>query len=246
MTRRTARTAPTAITVIVGGAAASALLLGTGLLAGVGAEPAWAANCDRDWSVTLDDGSPVTTRTLFADERISPGASLDGSFRVTTGRDIRGPLELRAVRTGPTTDAALEADTVITLSGASRSVTRSLAELLDDDGTARVIDALTPGAHDIGITVQLPFDSANTTQLGTIPFQLEVTVSDEHTLVGSDPEACASPPGGDGGAGGGSGGAGTGLASTGVEGGTGLALGSLLLGAGFAGVVAARRRRREQ
>lgn len=244
------RPARTALHLVAGGAVAGALLLGSGLASGQGAEPAWAADCDRSWSVTTVDGSPITSSTMFADDRIAPGANLNGEFLVTTGRDIRGPLDLRAVRTGTASaaaaDAALEADTEVTLSGASRSVTMTLGELLDADGTARVIDALTPGAHNIGVSVQLPFGSANTTQLGEIPFALEVTVSDEHALLGSDPPPCTAVPGGGGGAGGASGGAGTGLAFTGVDGSTGLALASLLVGAGYAAVLAARRRRREQ
>ncbi len=233
--------------------AASALALGglaatAGLSAAVLATPgaAWAADCDRGWSISNVDGTALTGTALFSDERIAPGASLDGAFRVTTGHDIRGPLDVRAVRIEPESGpaAALEGDILVTLTGSSRSVTLPLTQLLATGTSARLVDELAPGAHDIAIAVDLPFGSANSTQLGVAPFQLEVTVSDEHSIVGSDPETCAAQPGGDGGAGGGSGLAGTGLASTGVEGGTGLTLASLLLGAGFAGLAAVWRRRR--
>ena len=192
---------------------------------------------------------------LFADERIAPGASLAGDFVVTTGSDIRGPLELSAVRTGgdAALDAATESEIQITLTGSSRAVTLPLSALLSSAEPTRVVDELSPGTHDVGVRVQLPFESTNTSQLRELPFQLVVTVSDVEAVVGE--VNCTSVPGGVDSGGGDSGGGSTGdptsaggdpsdLASTGTQLGANVAWAAALLGAGFAAVFAARRRRR--
>lgn len=250
MTRRGA-TAGVAAAAITGGILIGAL----GALVPSGADAAWAASdCDRDWSVSHSDGSSITTSALFADELIAPGASLNGDFVVTTGRDIRGPLELRAVRTGDESELTLatESEILITLTGPSRTVTLPLNTLLDATEPMRLVDALSAGTHAIGITAQLPFESTNSSQLHEIPFQLVVTVSDSETVVGGEVTVtCPTVPGGvDSGGGSSAGGATSGsgdpsnLASTGAQAGANVAWAAALLGAGFAAVFAARRRRR--
>lgn len=231
---------PSGLALTGSGVLLGALLAGTTLIgaAPFGPDAAWAASeCDRSWSVTTSDGAPITLSTLFADDRIAPGASLDGEFLVTTGSDIRGPLELRAVRTSAVPDAALESDLLVTLTGSSRAVTLPLSELLEAGDSARVIDALTPGAHTIGVGIELPFGSPNATQITEIPFRLVVTVSEQQTVIGTKPVDCASVPGGDGSGA---------LASTGAAAGANVAWAAVLLGLGFAGVFAARRRRSER
>ncbi|KQW05094.1 hypothetical protein ASC66_15625 [Leifsonia sp. Root4] len=247
MTRR-GRAAGATAAAITGGILVGAL----SALAPGGTATAWAASeCDHVWSVSYTDGSPITSSALFADELIVPGANLDGDFVVTTGRDITGPLELRAVRArgAAALDPALEGEIQITLTGSSRAVTLPLSALLNSAEPLRVVDELSPGSHDIGVRVQLPFDSTNTSQLRDLPFQLVVTVSDMETVVGEAPAPCPSVPGGgdSGGGDGGSSGAGgdpSALASTGTETGANVAWAAALLGAGFATVLAARRRRR--
>ncbi|RZU67070.1 LPXTG-motif cell wall-anchored protein [Microterricola gilva] len=229
-----------ATSTMVGGVLLGALF-GVALI-GSAPSAAWAASdCDRDWSVTQSDGAPINSSTMFADALVAPGASLDGEFLVTTGRDIRGPLDLRAVRsdTAPALDAALERDIRITLSGSSRAVTMQLQELLDASDPVRVIDTLTPGAHSIGITVELPFGSTNATQFSELPFQLMVTVSDQQTVIGAAPAECIDlPSGGSGGSGG--------LASTGAQTAPMIAWAAALGGVGLAIVVASRRKRPER
>lgn len=256
MTRRGA-TAAVAALAITGGILIGAL----GALAPGGADAAWAAtDCERDWSVSHTDGSAITSTVLFADELITPGASLDGDFVVTTGRDIRGPLELRAVRTGDESELTLatESEILITLTGSSRAVTLPLNTLLDSTEPVRLVDDLSAGTHVIGVTAQLPFESTNTSQLQTLPFQLVVTVSDSEAVVGGGVTVtCPTVPdgvdtGGDGGDSGGNTDGGTAsasgeqssLASTGAQAGANVAWAAALLGAGFAAVFAARRRRR--
>lgn len=223
------------------------VLLGGVALAG-DADAAMAADdCDRDWSVSYPDGSPITSTALFSDELIAPGGSLHGEFLVTTGSDIRGPLELSAERTdGSRLDAATENEILVTLTGSSRAVTVPLSTLLDASEPTRIVDELTPGTHDIGVTVQLPFESENTSQLQELPFQLVVTVSDSGTVVGATPEPCTAVPDDESGAGGATSGSGdpSNLASTGAQAGANVAWAAALLGAGFAAVFAARRRRR--
>lgn len=251
MTRRGKAAGATAAA-ITGGILIGAL----SALAPGGTATAWAASeCDHVWSVSYTDGSPITSSALFADELIVPGATLDGDFVVTTGPAITGPLELRAVRTGGAAalDPALEGEIQITLMGSSRAVTLPLSALLDSAEPTRVVDELSPGTHDIGVRVQLPFESTNTSQLRDLPFQLVVTVSDMESVVGEAPAPCPSVPGGEnsggdgGSSGGGSASAGgdpSALASTGTEAGANVAWAAALLGAGFAAVLAARRRRR--
>lgn len=222
-----------------------ALFAGTTLIgaAPFGAAPgaAWAASeCDRSWSVTTSDGAPITSSTLFVDDRIAPGASFDGEFLVTTGSDIRGPLELQAVRSSAVPDEALESELLVTLTGSSRAVTVPLSDLLEADEPARVIDALTPGAHTIGVSVELPFGSLNATQITEIPFRLVVTVSEQQTEIGTMPVDCAAIPSGS------SASAASGdLAVTGAQAGPIIAGAGTLGGVGLALLVAARRRRRD-
>lgn len=227
--------------VLLGALFAGTTLIGTTLF-GAAPDAAWAASeCDRNWSVTTSDGAPITSSTMFVDDRIAPGASLDGEFLVTTGIDIRGPLELHAVRTSAVPDAALESELLVTLTGSSRAVTLPLSDLLEADESARVIDALTPGAHTIGVSVELPFGSPNATQITAIPFRLVVTVSEQQTVIGTKPVDCAAIPGG-----GSSGSAASGgLASTGAQAGPIIAGAAALGGVGLALLVAARRRRRD-
>jgi hypothetical protein len=229
-----------------GGVLLGALFAGTTLVGaapfGAASDAAWAASeCDRNWSVTTSDGAPITSSTMFVDDRIAPGASLDGEFLVTTGSDIRGPLDLRAVRSSGAPDAVLESDLLVTLTGSSRAVTMPLSDLLAADESARVIDALTPGAHSIGVSVELPFGSPNATQITEIPFRLVVTVSEQQTVIGTKPIDCAAVPGGGSGGSAGSGG----LASTGAQAGPLIAGAAALGGVGLALLVAARRRRRD-
>lgn len=244
--RRRGSAAGVAAAAIAGGILIGAL----GALAPGGADAAWAADdCDREWSVSYPDGSPITSTALFADELIAPGASLAGDFVVTTGSDIRGPLELSAVRTGgdATLDAATESEIQITLTGSSRAVTLPLSALLSSAEPTRVVDELSPGTHDVGVRVQLPFESTNTSQLRELPFQLVVTVSDVEAVVGE--VNCTSVPGGVDSGGGSTGeptsagGDPSDLASTGTQLGANVAWAAALLGAGFAAVFAARRRR---
>lgn len=128
-------------------------------------------------------------------------------------------------------------------------MTLPLSALLNSADPLRVVDELSPGTHDIGVRVQLPFESTNTSQVRDLPFRLVVTVSDMETVVGEAPAPCPSVPGGvdSGGGDGGSSSAGgdpSALASTGTETGVNVAWAAALLGAGFTAVLAARRRRR--
>jgi hypothetical protein len=258
--RLTARLAAgtTAGAFALGSLALGSLVLGSLVL---GALPAAAApatlpagavssSCDRDWSVTQLDGSPITAHTMFAEQPLSPGATLDGAFLVTTGRDIRGPLELRAVRTGGAADAALEGELLLTLSGSSRAVTLPLSEFLDGGDSAQLVDTLSQGGHIVGVSVALPFSPTNTSQLGELPFQLLVTVSDTQTAIGGAPDPCGvdptpSPsPSGTPAAPLGQPAASGPLASTGTAASAGVAWAAALLGAGFAAVFAFGQRRR--
>ncbi|WP_213816921.1 hypothetical protein [Glaciihabitans sp. dw_435] len=160
----------------------TAAVLGTALAVGLGGGPVAAADPEHIWSLTMLDGSPATTGSLFDDRDIVPGSPMTSGYLISRTDDIDGPVEVRAIPIS--TDPDLASDLLVTagINGVPGQ-TQRLDTMLSTNAAVVATTAIPVGQVRLDISVQLDPASVNVTRLSEVAFRFEVRVSDVDIVI---------------------------------------------------------------